>query len=206
MNGSSARRSSLSTTLLVVLVPLAAFFLVKHALPRLEMTEAAYGEYYWPRRFWLLAHTIGGLLATVLGAFQFNGRLRRARPGLHRLTGRIYLLSVLVAASCAFVLAFTSQISKAYEWGLLLGAGLWLITGSMAYSAIRRREVLVHQRWMIRNYTVTFFFITFFVAYDVAQLAGYTDIVTLAGPLVFACLLLPLAVVETVLRARGTPT
>jgi len=34
---------------------------------------------------------------------------------------------------------------------------------------------------MVRNYTVTFFFITFFVAYDVAQLAGWSDFTVLAG-------------------------
>jgi hypothetical protein len=56
---------------------------------------------------------------------------------------------------------------------------------------------------MVRNYTVTFFFITFFVAFDVAQLAGWSDITVLAGPLVFACLLVPLLVVEAALR-KGT--
>jgi uncharacterized membrane protein len=188
--------------MVMVLVPLAAYFLLQHALPRLHMTEAAYGDYYWSRRFWLLAHTVGGLLAILLGPLQFNRTLRLQRPQLHRFTGKVYLLAVATAATCAFVLAATSQISVSYEWGLIFGASLWLATGGFAYAAIRRRDVTRHRAWMVRNYTITFFFIVFFAAYDIAQFAGYTDIVAYAGPLVLGSLLVPLACVEVVLRAR----
>jgi uncharacterized membrane protein len=190
-----------ATSLLVVI---AVYFLSKHAFPRLLLTEAAYGEYYWPRRFWLFAHTLAGLVATLLGPLQFIRRLREKRPALHRATGKVYLIAVLVAASCSLVLAVTSQISALYEWGLVLGASLWLATGALAYAAARQGRFSQHRAWMVRNYTVTFFFITFFVAFDIAQAAGATDITVLAGPLVVACLILPLLVVETVLRRKGT--
>ena len=204
MNRSTGRRDPRLMALAFVLVPIAVYFLAKHALPRLEMTEAAYGDYYWPRRFWLFAHTVAGLLATVLGPLQFIRTLRETRPALHRFSGRVYLTAVLVAASCALVLAETSQISTSYKWGLILGASIWLLTGTLAYSAVRRRRYAQHRAWMVRNYTVTFFFITFFVAFDMAQLAGWSDVTVLAGPLVFACLLVPLLVVEAALR-KGTP-
>ena len=189
-----------ATSLLVVV---AVYFLSKHAFPRLMMTEAAYGEYYWPRRFWLFAHTTAGLVATLLGPLQFIRRLRETRPALHRATGKVYLVAVLVAASCALVLAVTSQISALYEWGLVLGASLWLTTGAMAYAAARQGRFSQHRAWMVRNYTVTFFFITFFVAFDIAQAAGATDITLVAGPLVVACLVFPLLLVETVLRRKA---
>lgn len=198
----NGRTDPLLRALILLLVPLAAYFLLQHALPRLQMTEAAYGEYYWSRRFWLLAHTVAGLLATLLGPLQFSRALRTRHPRLHRFTGKVYLLSVATAATCAFVLAATSQISLSYEWGLILGASLWLVTGGLAYAAIRRREVARHRAWMVRNYTITFFFIVFFAAYDLAQFAGWTDIVAYAGPLVLGSLLVPLACVEFVLRTR----
>lgn len=202
MQDVTGRTDPVLRALALVLAPLAAYFLLQHALPRLQMTEAAYGDYYWSRRFWLLAHTVGGLLATVLGPLQFSRTLRARRPRLHRFTGKVYLLAVAVAATCAFVLAATSQISATYEWGLILGASLWLVTGGLAYASIRRREVARHRAWMVRNYTITFFFIVFFAAYDIAQFAGSTDIVAYAGPLVLGSLLLPLACVEYVLRTR----
>jgi uncharacterized membrane protein len=200
MNRSTSTRDPRLLALTLVLVPIAVYFLAKHALPRLEMTEAVYGEYYWPRRFWLFAHTIAGLLATVLGPLQFVRALREAHPALHRFTGKVYLAAVLIAASCALVLATTSQISASYEWGLILGASLWLMTGALAYTAARRHRFAQHRAWMVRNYTVTFFFITFFVAFDVAQLAGWGDVTVLAGPLVFGCLFIPLLAVEAALR------
>jgi uncharacterized membrane protein len=203
MRDSTSRPDSLTLFFALLLALLAAYFLLRHALPRLEMTESNYGEYYWPRRFWLLAHTVGGLLATMLGALQFSRSLRARYPGLHRTTGKVYLVAVLAAALCAYVLAVTSQISRSYEWGLIVGASLWLATGALAYSAIRRRQVARHRAWMVRNYTVTFFFIVFFAAYDIAQFAGWTDVAAYAGPLVLGCLVAPLAIVEIVLRARG---
>ncbi len=187
-------------------MPLGAYFLYAHAIPRLAMTEAGYGEYYWDRRGWLLAHTAAGLLATLLGPLQFVTRFRVSRPDLHRLTGHVYMLSVLVAACCAIVLAVTSQISTSYVAGLLLGASLWLVTGGIAFSAAHRREFETHRAWMIRNYAVTFFFIVFFAAYDAAGALGYTDVVAFAGPLVFACLLVPLVLVEAWLRSGSSPT
>jgi uncharacterized membrane protein len=202
MQEETGRTDSWRRAMVVVLVPLAAYFLVQHALPRLHMTEAGYGDYYWSRRFWLLAHTAAGLLAILLGPLQFSRTLRRQRPALHRFTGKVYLLAVMAAAICALVLAVTSQISASYEWGLILGASLWLASGGLAYAAIRRREVARHRAWMVRNYTITFFFIVFFTAYDLAQYAGYTDIVAYAGPLVLGSLLVPLACVELFLRGR----
>jgi hypothetical protein len=202
MSLTQPRRDPIALATALLLLPIGAYFLFKHAIPRLEMTEAAYGEYYWLRRHWLLAHTVAGLLATVLGPLQFVSRLRATRPGLHRLTGKVYLSAVLVAAVCACVLALTSQISQSYQWGLLLGAALWIATGAAAYVAIRQRAVIRHRAWMIRNYTVTFFFITFFVAFDILTAAGAADVTVFAGPLVFGCLLLPLALVEAWLRSR----
>jgi uncharacterized membrane protein len=209
MRGRTSHGTPLLVAVALLLVPLGAYFLVQHALPRLELNEAAYTEYYWPRRFWLLAHTFFGLLATVLGPLQFVRPLRNRNPALHRTVGKVYLLSVLLAAVCAIALVATVQIgeaypwtSRSYQWGLLLGAGLWLATGAIAYRAIRRREFDRHRAWMIRNYTVTFFFITFFAVLDLALYAGREDVYAHTGPLVFACLLLPLAIVESLLRLR----
>ena len=187
----------------LLLVPVGLYFLIQHAFPRLEMTPEAYGEYYWSRRFWLLAHTVGGLAATLIGPLQFMAALRKRKPALHRLLGKVYLVSVGFAAGCAYVLAFTSRISASYEWGLVLGASLWLASGTLAYLAIRQRRIERHRAWMVRNYTVTFFFIAFFAALDLLYALGWTAIETYAGPLVIVCLLVPLAIVELLLRRRS---
>ena len=35
----------------------------------------------------------------------------------------------------------------------------WLVSGGMAYLAIRNRRVQMHKEWMIRSYVLTFFFV-----------------------------------------------
>lgn len=210
-NLGTTRQGITARSLALLLVPIGAYFLLQHALPRLGMTEASYTEYYWPRRFWLFSHTVAGLLATLLGPVQFIRGLRARHPALHRLTGRVYLTSVLIGAICALALAATVTIGETYPWasrsyqaGLVLGAGLWLLTAAIAFTAIRRRQVARHRAWMLRNYTVTFFFITFFAALDLAQYAGWDGVMAFTGPLVFVCLLLPLAITELTLRS-GQP-
>jgi uncharacterized membrane protein len=182
--------------------PIALYFLLIHAFPRLVMTPETYGDYYWDRRYWLMAHTVFGIIATLIGPLQFFTKFRAKNPGLHRLNGMVYLAAVAIAALSALVLASTSRVSEGYQLGLALAAGVWLSTAAMAVMAIRARQIAQHRAWMVRNYTVTFFFIVFFALFDLAKLIGVhpqSD----PAVYVFIALLGPLAVVEAILRARG---
>jgi hypothetical protein len=44
--------------------------------------------------------------------------------------------------------------------GFTLLALSWLATAVMAYTRIRQKEVQAHERWMIRNYALTFAAVT----------------------------------------------
>lgn len=184
----------------LALVPIGLYFLVAHAFPRLSVTEAGYGDYYWHRRHWLLAHVVFGLVATLLGPLQFMSAIRRAQPALHRWTGRIYLASVALSAGAALYLASTSAVTTAYTAGLLTVASLWLVTGWLAYDRARHGRFADHRRWMIRNYTITFFFILFFAFYDALLLAEVAGWETVASVGVWICWILPLTAVEVWLR------
>ncbi len=48
-------------------------------------------------RLAFLAHVAAAPVALALGAFQFMPRLRARAPGLHRWSGRLYGLAILVA-------------------------------------------------------------------------------------------------------------
>jgi hypothetical protein len=45
----------------------------------------------------LVTHISGGIVALLVGPWQFSGALRRRYLRVHRLTGRIYLISVSIA-------------------------------------------------------------------------------------------------------------
>lgn len=180
-----------------------SYFLVKHAFPKLEMSEAVYTDYYWNRRYWLYVHVVSGLGALFLGPMQFVKPLRQRRPVLHRWTGRVYLCSTLAAAISAVWLAYTSPVPQPlYAIGLYGVSGFWVASGWQAWSAIRQRQLPRHRAWMIRNYATTFFFVLFFAFFDGFMALGwpeadYANAVTWA---VWLGIGLPLLAVEFALR------
>ncbi|WP_353189911.1 DUF2306 domain-containing protein [Pandoraea pnomenusa] len=101
-------------------------------------------------------HVLGGMLAMVIGPFQFLGALRRRHVKLHRLLGSIYLTAVMLSALCAFQLTWGSLANIYGDVGFALLATAWLLTGIQAFRAIQARDFQSHRRWMIRNYSLTY--------------------------------------------------
>lgn len=119
------------------------------------------------------AHVFGAAIALAAGPFQFSATLRRKRPALHRWAGRLYLTGgVLVGGLSGLYIAqfaFGGTISRT---GFSALAVLWLLTGFMAYRAIRRRDVRAHRRWMVRNFSLTLAAVTLRLYIPLAFAAG----------------------------------
>ncbi|GAA4087739.1 DUF2306 domain-containing protein [Nocardioides kongjuensis] len=110
---------------------------------------------YRAHRVVMLVHTSAGALALALAVLQYSARLRRV-PGVHRWTGRTYLLltGVSMAAAYAFLVA-APQID--YFGGSAFDLQLWVLASStlasagLALVAIRRRDVVSHRAWIGMN-------------------------------------------------------
>lgn len=119
--------------------------------------RAAYGA----NRAAILLHAFASALALALGPWQFLPGLRRARPALHRWSGRIYLgAGVLPGGLAGLYMAMHAYGGTVARSGFALLALLWLYTAWQAYAAIRRRDVATHRRWMMRNFALTFAAVT----------------------------------------------
>jgi uncharacterized membrane protein len=105
-------------------------------------------------------HVVGGGFALIAGGFQFSTRLRRRAPALHRWLGRFYLMVVLFGAIGGAALATIATGGLVARVGFFLLAILWLLSGTAAYLAIRRRDIDTHRRWMVRNFALTFAAVT----------------------------------------------
>jgi len=106
-------------------------------------------------------HVFASAVALVLGPLQFWSRLRTARPGLHRWSGRFYLgVGILLGGLAGLFMAFHAAGGRGSRLGFACLALAWLFTGLRAYRAIRARDVAVHRRWMIRNFALTFAAVT----------------------------------------------
>ena len=119
-----------------------------------------------PRRFipnlinipWvLIPHVVGGTLALLLGPIQFSRRMRLARPHLHRALGRVYVISVIIAALLSFVLAGRIQEPQIIYFRLATGiqGAAWFIVTFAAFLTARHRHIRQHREWMVRSYALT---------------------------------------------------
>jgi predicted membrane protein DUF2306 len=96
-------------------------------------------------------HLIGGGISILAGAFQFNATLRNRRPAVHRMIGRVYLVTVLIGGVSALLLAPTSSGGLPAHLGFGLLAAGWLTTSGIAYREVRAGEYDRHQDWMTRS-------------------------------------------------------
>jgi len=107
----------------------------------------------------LVIHIFSALIALVLGPLQFIPRIRAHRQ-IHRTIGRVYLLGGVLPSSLAAVPVALLSGRVMTQIGLSIPAVLWIITGILAYRAARRRDYVQHQKWMMRNYALTFLAVT----------------------------------------------
>ena len=178
-----------------------------------EFLMAAYGKYrhldsaaygmFMTRRAWLWMHLAGGLTTVLLGPLQFFTQWRQRQPRLHRLTGRVYLAGMLVAATGAAGLIATSPAPFAIRLAFSATALAWLTTALTGLVAILRGAMDRHRRWMIRNYAVTLAPIFFRLSLPVAIASGLAPSPTLIATLLWCSWIVPLLACETVRRLAG---
>nr|MBI1228478.1 DUF2306 domain-containing protein [Cytophagales bacterium] len=112
----------------------------------------------------LLAHIGTGFIALVIGPLQFSSVLRKRYLKAHRSVGKIYLVAVLLSGIFGLLMGtyrtfFLDQV--VFGTGTMGLALAWLTTAIVAYSYIRKGLVEKHKEWMVRNYVVTFGFVTY---------------------------------------------
>ena len=119
-----------------------------------------------------LFHIGGGMIALVVGAWNFLERSRERFLNLHRWLGRLYIVSVFTAGLAGFSLSFTAQGGLTARIGFAMLAFLWVATAALAYVRIRAYDIESHRRWMIRNYSLTFAAVTLRLWLPFLMIAG----------------------------------
>jgi len=104
----------------------------------------------------LIPHTLAGILALWIGPINFSSRIRQRYLKLHRVLGRIYVISVFVGAATGVALA----AGRPGFPGTCGQAAAWVICTTAAFITARNRQIVVHRQWMARSYAVTFTFVS----------------------------------------------
>ncbi len=142
------------------------YFIYNNALHYFAYNSKEFGPDFWPNFApYLMIHIVAGMVALLLGPFQFIPAIRKNYAKTHRTMGKIYLCSILIAASASLYLSIDKVIitDKALTFGTGL-AGLafaWLLTSGMAYWSVRHKNFVQHREWMIRSFVVTCAFASF---------------------------------------------
>jgi uncharacterized membrane protein len=107
-------------------------------------------------RHLLIPHTIAGSMALLIGPIQFSSRFRQRHLGLHRVLGRIYVVSVFIGSFTGIALA----AGRPGLPGTCMQAAAWMICTTAAFVTARNHQIAVHRHWMARSYAVTFTFVS----------------------------------------------
>lgn len=176
-------------------------FVVKAALPYFSISEMQFGG-YWPRRWWLLAHIVMGMMALLSGPVQLWLGISDQRPLLHRRLGYLYVTSVAVGAAAGYYLAFNTDFGLGFGAGLAGLATAWLLTTGMAFMAVRRQLYDQHKEWMIRSYVVTTAFVVFRIIFPVIENSGIGAVTDQLATAAWTAWAIPLLITEAILQGR----
>jgi len=151
------------TIILVCIGIIALYFVIDRVIPYSNFSIEQYGNYYWPNKWWLVGHLLGGMTALLIGPFQFSKNFRNKYLITHRNMGKIYIIAIIIGSLCGMYMSFTValQVNTAWSIALFFLAFPWLISVLMAYRAIRLKRIVQHREWMIRSYVITFGFVLF---------------------------------------------
>lgn len=139
-------------------------------------------RHYAPASWFLPVHGIFGALALGLAAFQFSNRLRARYLRVHRVLGYAYVASVFISAPFAVVVAFRIPKQVSVIAANCMQALGWMVCTAIALYCVRKGNVALHRRWMIRSYP---FAMVFTVGRTVSMLVPSIALNPSAGEAVF---------------------
>jgi uncharacterized membrane protein len=111
-------------------------------------------EPYLQHEFALGVHVLSGILALLIGPFQFVGRLRRRFVPVHRFMGATYVASATALGVTGLILAPTAYT------GLVASAGFTVLDLAMLFTTFTAVRMIMagryseHRRWMIRSFSL----------------------------------------------------
>ncbi len=104
----------------------------------------------WNSAFYI--HIILGGVALLVGWVQFSAKLRKRYLHIHRITGKIYVICVILSAVTGLYIAYYATggvIAKAGFMGLSI---VWFYTTLQGYLTVIKGKISAHQEWMIYSY------------------------------------------------------
>jgi uncharacterized membrane protein len=132
-------------------------------------------QHFAPAKWVVIVHGFFGAIAMAVAAFQFSNRMRARYLQVHRLLGYVYVISVVISAPLAVMVALTFSRSPSQFVANCVNSSGWVVTTAIALYCIRTGNIVRHRRWMIRSYpwAMTFTFNRFVHVFLPSTRAGH---------------------------------
>lgn len=142
-------------------------------------------------------HLITSGISLFIGWIQFLKKLRVNRPIFHRYIGRVYFFTAIMGGFTGLYLAYYSNtlLSKI---GFCILALLWLGTSLYSLYQVSVRNFVLHSKWALRSYSITFAAVTFRLLLGLLG-ANLSDYETAFGISSWLCWGINLLVIEFVI-------
>ena len=111
-------------------------------------------EPYLRVEFFLGVHVLSGIIALLVGPFQFVGRIRRRFLRVHRFLGAAYIASATALGLSGLVLAPTAYTGLVAVLGFTFLDLAMLFTTWTAVRMVMARRIGAHRCWMIRSFSL----------------------------------------------------
>lgn len=190
------------TIVLAIVVPVILYYLWTRGFVYFKYSREIYTDYFWYRAPWLLVHVICGIVATLIGPFQFITAFRKRYPQWHRGLGKTYMGAIVLSTGVSFYLVSTAQLGIPYATGLAMLGIVWLGTTVMAWASIVNGNVAMHREWMTKSYVLTLSFIGFRLVEDIMTHMNISSFVERKVLMAWACWSIPFFFTEIILQAR----
>ncbi|MFS4481410.1 DUF2306 domain-containing protein [Hyunsoonleella sp. 2307UL5-6] len=135
------------------------YFLIDRTFGLLSSkSDELLNDMFWNIGFY--SHVLLGGLALLVGWIQFSKKLRLKNIKLHRIIGKIYVISVLISGLGSIYIAFFATGGLISVVGFLCLGLIWIYTTLLAYTSIRKGNLNQHQKFMILSYAACFAAVT----------------------------------------------
>ena len=112
-------------------------------------------------------HVLSSPLIIIAGLMQFSPWLMRKSMRLHRISGYVYILVLLlISGPAAMIMAVYANGGYPAQTSFAILTSFWILTTYLAYRTVRKHNYEKHVCWMIRSYALTLSAVTLrFYAY-----------------------------------------
>lgn len=148
------------------------YFSFSRDFPFIEERSFLFQKPFYNTAFYL--HIAAGAICILTALIQFSYYILKKRKAIHRWSGKLYVLVVLLlAAPTGFYMSFFAKGSFWERMLFMFMAVTWFITTLYGFTTIHKKNVLAHKIWMMRSYAMAMTAVTFRVYHIIFYLLDW---------------------------------